>query len=406
MIEQSSRPSRLSLLRMLPLFALVALAGLAGSTVTAAAQQNERGVAPEEQILDGDVNEPQQIVYGTDADEGEYPFMVSMAVTQYRVRAPGTQDWSVWLPATNPGAHNCAATLVAPDKLLSAAHCVWRNRTFDPAGSDAAGNDHGLGEWETQVEFEAMVGRTTLSNVAIGQVIQIIDYSVPADWDPAGELGASWGSDVAVLTLAAPVTSISPVPLIGISLPNLDELNIVPTLIGWGCMDVGTDCNTPANPNADTLQEGIGTAVVPCTVITAQFADTDLCMWQPDHNASQQPAFCRGDSGGPYLMDSPFHRPARHAQFAIHSFGTCAASDGVAYIVNGMTSVYNARDFIRCSAQAAVFTLGSTREPHPYPSQLPAGACGVVFGSASAPALPLDIKTGFSRSGPAAKVSN
>lgn len=213
------------------------LAGVAAALFTAAATA---GVAQAEPAPDV----TPFIVGGQDADIQDHPFTVALV--------------------TPSGQQFCGGSLVAPDKVLTAAHCTADSR---PA------------------EINVVSGRTVMSS-SEGTVSEVTDVWVHPEYRTASE-----GFDVSVLTLSAPVQEAP------IELATADDPGYAPgteaTILGWGNTSEG-------GASADHLQRA--------TVPVNSDADCGSAYPEYDPGAMVCAGFpeggvdtCQGDSGGPIV---------------------------------------------------------------------------------------------------------
>ena len=207
--------------------------------------------------------EPTTIVGGQPADEGEYPFMVSLAITG--------PVFSV----------SCGGTLVSPNHVLTAAHCI--SGTSRPGAISLPG------------DITATIGRTNLANTGTGEVRSVSQVIRHPRYNlDAGDLD----NDLAVLTLTTPSTRLP----IELTAPHAgsDRATWLPganaTTIGWGRTSEG-------GPTTNHLQE----VVVP---ILADSYPAQASIYGARFNPSVHVAAgyaaggkdsCQGDSGGPLL---------------------------------------------------------------------------------------------------------
>ncbi len=170
----------------------------------------------------------------------------------------------------------CTGTLVRPDVVLTAAHCV----VSTPA--------------EKLSNFRVAFGptATTGTRVPVGKITSHPGY-VP---------GTFGSPDVAAILLAQPVTSIKPIPV---------ALGPLPNLVGKKVIEVGFGV-TAVNP--DGSGTGAGTRRSTVTVVAAQ--EPNL-LRVGDTNGSEGSGSCRGDSGGPTLAGTT----SGVVVVGVHSFG-------------------------------------------------------------------------------------
>lgn len=203
-----------------------AAAALAVAVVPSAFADDHSGVTP-------------KIVGGGDADQ-TYSFMVSLQ---------------------QGGQHFCGGSLIKPDLVVTAAHCVVDQ---DPAS------------------VSMRIG--SIQHASGGEEAQAASITVHPNYD-----GQSPGNDIALVKLAAPAQSAP------INLAAQAPAGTKSRLLGWGqtCPEPGA-CGAP-----DTLQQ-LDVEVLDAAQCTDIDGSVELCTSNPNGNAGA----CYGDSGGPQIVDN------------------------------------------------------------------------------------------------------
>lgn len=212
--------------------AALALASLTGASAAYAAS-GEAGATP-------------LVVGGQDADIADHPFAVALV--------------------TLDGQQFCGGSLVAPNKVLTAAHCT---------------------DGSQPEEINVVSGRTELSSQE-GAVTAVTDIWVHPQYQTP-----TAGYDVSVLTLESSVEQ-SPIELAGPDDPGYQPGGEA-TVLGWGLTSEG------GSPS-DHLQR----ATVPvvsdsdCSDAYQEYSpDSMVCAGYPEGGVDA----CQGDSGGPLVVD-------------------------------------------------------------------------------------------------------
>jgi secreted trypsin-like serine protease len=188
---------------------------------------------------------------GHDADIDDYPFMASVGL------------------ATTPDSPRCTATLIAPDIVLTAAHCV----AGVPQGGLVAVVGADIPDWPTTPRLATL------------------GHRIPETFD----LEADNRDDIAVVRLA--VAQPGPTVRLARAEPRVGDHVVV---AGFGCTNRPPVCEV----RATTLQ------AVGQTVLKDAACGTDV-MWLPPMHAPtnictkgirRDATINRGDSGGPLLV--------------------------------------------------------------------------------------------------------
>jgi trypsin len=222
--------------RLLRLIGVAAAAlttvGVAATVSTANADQTPSGVQP-------------MIIGGEETTIEDNPFVVALT--------------------TPDGFQFCGGTIVAPTKVLTAAHC-----TDGTAPSD----------------IRVVAGRTSLS-AGGGTTAGVTDVWIHPDWN-----SDALTSDASILTLDASLSE-APLPLASSADAALYEAGATSTVLGWGVTESGSA--------SDTLRK-VDVPVTADDDCTAAYADsfdaaTMVCAGLKEGGKDS----CQGDSGGPLV---------------------------------------------------------------------------------------------------------
>jgi len=211
-----------------------------------------------------------RIVGGDQSDPGEWEWMVALSFAPY----PSALD------------AKCGATLVSPDWVLTAAHCL--HDSLDNVISPAA--------------ISAYVGAYDLAT-STGESRSISAIYVHPSYDPNTS-----DNDIALLRLSAPVTTIQPLILIDASVQAQLETRVDDGLedvfaIGWGGVEaISSPLDYQSYPIVlrDVALPYVSNTVCNSSNLAGQVTNNMMCAGEPEGGIDS----CQGDSGGPLVFQS------------------------------------------------------------------------------------------------------
>jgi hypothetical protein len=251
---------------------------------------------------------PWGIINGEEATEDDYPMTGGMLMdARMSFGGSGTYDIRSFV---------CSSTLIAPDVVLLAAHCI-----------DPYAMTYGMGDledvdirWSRQADLSDHDGSTVADWPA--DAVPAWDWVMHTDWDmTAMGMGLSENHDIALIFLDEPVLDTPHAYLVSADEATQLQVGVEVDVVGWG-QQVATGMweQPPAGSYGYKIQ---GTSFI------NELAETEFQVGAVESDVRK----CHGDSGGPSFMhvDADSEESLRLIGVTSHAYDTtdCDSTGGV-----------------------------------------------------------------------------
>lgn len=227
-----------------------------------------------------------EIIHGERAGLDLYPATGGMLFSG-TVTAPGLFGGPTTTTSLKQFA--CSSTLIAPDVVLLAAHCV------DPAVISQGGSveDFTL-RWSRQVDLDEP---NTPGDPWPADAIEVVGTAIHDDWNLIALQDFSVGDpkyDIALMFLAEPVLDVDPAVLVTPEEAEQIETGMVVDIVGWGLTEPISLLDSFTPPDGDTVGRKMWG-----TTSLGVVGDYEIQVGEAPEAARK----CRGDSGGPTFTE-------------------------------------------------------------------------------------------------------
>lgn len=205
---------------------------------------------------DGNPGLPQAIIGGIETERGEFGWVASIQQSGF--------------------GHFCGGTLVAPDAIITAAHCV---------------------EGTSANQLSVIVGRHDLNRSDDGQNVRVSQIVVSEDYNTFTN-----GADIAILLLDEPVDE-QPIGYLTPANASLADPGVMATVLGWGTTREG------GNPVSILQQVDVPIVSNATANLPASYNGAITSEMLAAGRASGGVDSCQGDSGGPLIVNDAAGTP-------------------------------------------------------------------------------------------------
>ena len=234
---------------------------------------------------------------------------------------PGEFPWAIYLIT---GPYACGASLITPDWVLTAAHCI---------------------DGQSPSNMSATIGRHDL-NTSTGHTINIAQAIMHPNYN-----SSTFNNDIALLKLATPINDVTTIGLVTDDM-TVDDAGNTMTVAGWGA-------TSWQGPSSDVLLK-VSMPIVTQAACSAAYGNgitsNMICAGVPEGGIDS----CQGDSGGPMMVRNA--ADTAWLQAGVVSFGEECATAGY-YGVYARVSQY--------TAWINSYTGGTAPTPEPTPVTFP-----------------------------------